>query len=139
GLLRDQGGRGRQDAGRIKTMANRLGSMPGVAEAWQAGAISTGHVESIVANVDSRTSALFAEQEAELLPTVTELSVIECETAMRVWKAHATAIVEGPERPEPPRSLHLSPTLEGRYLGDMTLDADGGQLASTAPHVPETK
>src|SRR5437762_1957045 len=139
GWLRDMGGRGRKDAGRIKNLAQRTRAMPEVADAWRSGSLSSGHVEAIVANVGSRTGALFAEQEAELLPTLSQLSVIECETAMRVWKAHADAIVEGPEPPEPERSLHLSPTLEGRYVGDMTLDAEGGQLVRTALEVAETK
>src|SRR5256885_1730753 len=79
GWLRDMGGRGRKDAGRIKNLAQRLRSMPGVAEAWHNGTLSSGHVEAIVANVSSRTGALFAQQEPELLPTLSQLSVIECE------------------------------------------------------------
>src|SRR6266550_4327547 len=139
GWLRDIGGRGRKDAGRIKNLAQRLRSMPGVAEAWKNGALSSGHVEAIVANVRSRTSALFAEQEAELLPTLNQLSVIECETAMRVWKAHADAIVERPEPPEPERSFHLSPTLNDRFVGDLSLDTEGGELVCAAVEAAETK
>jgi len=139
GWLRDMGGRGRKDAGRIKNLAQRTRAMPGVAEAWQNGILSSGHVEAIVANVSSRTGALFAEQEAELLPTLSQLSVIECETAMRVWKAHADAIVEGPEPPEPERSFNLSPTLNDRFVGDLSLGKDDGELLQTALDVAETK
>src|SRR5215217_6012792 len=39
GWLRDNAGRGRQDAARIKAMAHRLDSMPAVSAAWQNGAI----------------------------------------------------------------------------------------------------
>src|SRR5206468_10457551 len=106
---------------------------------WRNGILSSGHVEAIVANVGSRTGALFAEQEPELLPTLSQLSVIECETAMRVWKAHADAIVEGPEPPEPKRSFHLSPTLDDPLVGDLSLDTEGGELVRAAVEAAETK
>src|SRR4051794_24424610 len=74
GWLRDTAGRGRRDAGRIKAMAHRLAAMPAVSAAWQSGALTTGHVEAIVANVDSATIDLFAEHQSELLPALSQVA-----------------------------------------------------------------
>ena len=135
--LRDIAGRGRRDAGRLKDLVNKLGRMPAIEEAWLAGELSSGHVDAIAANVDHATGKLFAEHEAELLPTLVELTPMECESAMRVWKARAEAII-GSELPaEQPRALHLSDT-SGGYVGRVNLDAEGGEVVSIALALAES-
>src|SRR5438094_3331770 len=74
--LRGAGGRGRRDAGRRRATAERLDAMPDGAAAWQNGALSSGHVDAIVANVDRRAVRLFAEHQAELVPVLAQLSAM---------------------------------------------------------------
>ncbi|HWC11964.1 MAG TPA: DUF222 domain-containing protein, partial [Acidimicrobiales bacterium] len=51
------------------------------------------------------------------------------------WKAHADAMCEDPEPPEPERALHLSKTLGGGCAFDGDLDAEGGAILATALRV----
>ena len=112
-------GRGRRDAGKIRGAVHRLRGFSAVSSAWRDGSISSGHVEAIVANLDRQTKGVFAEHEAELLPKLADLSVMDCERAMVEWKARAKNLVEPDvDGDEPDRSLHLSASLGGRYLGD---------------------
>ena len=136
--LRDIGGRGRRDAGRLKATAQRLGAMPDVAQAWQRGSLSSGHVDAIVANVDRRVAGLFGQHQAELVLVLEQLSAIECETAMRTWRARADAVLDPEVEGEAERSMHLSSTLDGRFVGDLRLDAESGQLVRTAVELAET-
>ena len=138
GWLRDVGGRARRDAGRLKDLAAKLGRMPAVEKAWLSGELGSGHVDAVTANVDRTTAELFAEQETELVPTLAALGAVDCERAMRVWRAHAKAIVDGVEPAEPPRALHLSETTDG-FVGTMSFDTDGGQYVRTALEVAESK
>ena len=138
GWLRDVGGRGRRDAGRLKDLAAKLGRMPGVERAWRNGELRSGHVEAVAANVDRSTAELFAEHEAELLPILAGLGAVDCERAMRTWRAHAKAVVDGVEPAEPARSVHLSETTDG-FVGTMSFDTDGGQYVRTALEVAESK
>ncbi|HEX9968695.1 MAG TPA: DUF222 domain-containing protein, partial [Acidimicrobiales bacterium] len=48
--------------------AGRVRQLPATGAAWLAGQLSTGQVKAVVANVEDRTVAMFAEQEAALLP-----------------------------------------------------------------------
>ena len=138
GWLRDVGGRARRDAGRLNDLAAKLGRMPGVEQAWLSGELTSGQVEAVAANVDSSTAELFAEHEAELVPTLAGLGVVDCERAMRVWRAHAKAVVDGVEPAELCRSVHLSETTDG-FVGTMSFDIDGGQYVRTALEVAESK
>jgi hypothetical protein len=136
--LRDRGGRGRRDAGRINAIAQKLGCMPDVGLAWQRGALSSGHLDAIVASVERRHLGLFAEHQADLVPAPEQLSTIECETAMRTWRARADAILDPNDNAEPRRSMHLSATIDGTLVGDLRLDADSGEILRTAIELAES-
>ncbi len=117
-------------AKRTSSIASRLRKLPVIAAAYGAGSLSGGQVEAILANVDDTTVEVLAGQEAELVEYLVPLTVAGTCRAMASWKARAQP--EPPEPTEPERSLHLSSTLDGRYVLDGSFDAEGGATVETA-------
>jgi hypothetical protein len=72
----------------------------------------------------------FAAQEAELVPYLAPLTVAGVSRAMGAWLTRARP--EPTEPSEPERSLHLSRTLDDRWVLDGALDPEGGAVISTA-------
>ena len=69
----------------------------------------------MVANVNDRTAALFAEAEAGLVESLKDLGVIDTTAIMQAWAAQAEAVADEADPPEPkPNTLHNSGTLDGR-------------------------
>jgi hypothetical protein len=135
--LRIHGGRTHREATRMSVTARKLRSLPGVRAAWEAGALSGGHVDAIVGIITDRTLDLFAENEPKVLRAIAGLGVEQAAAYLRDWQAHAEAWLDScsddPEPdPEPKRSLHLSPTLDGRGRLDADLDAEAHSLLRTA-------
>ncbi|HVE46230.1 MAG TPA: DUF222 domain-containing protein [Acidimicrobiales bacterium] len=112
--------------------ARRLEELPVTSAAWLSGEMSSGQVQAVVANVGEKTLAMFAEHEAEVVPSLSELSVADTALAMQGWAARAEALLEHPEPKERPRALHLSKLMEGRRRLDGDLDAEGGSVVETA-------
>jgi 5-methylcytosine-specific restriction protein A len=109
-----------------------LRDLPVTAAAWQAGVLSEGQVQAILANVPARHRALFADHEAELVPALANLSVAEVAAIMRDWHERADALDPGPEPTEPERSLHHSQTYGGRFETKGSFDAAMGALIAAA-------
>ncbi len=80
----------------------------------------------------ARTARLFAEQEDDLVPLLAEMDTAVAATAMKGWAAAAREVLDdhGSE-PDPDRSAHLSPTLEGGRL-DANLDPEAFHAAEAA-------
>ena len=74
--LRDQCRMSARDAQRLVNLSKRTRSWPVTREAWSSGELSSGQVQAIVANVGRKTD-LFAEHEANLVPTLVPLSLNE--------------------------------------------------------------
>jgi hypothetical protein len=108
------GRRSSKDAHREAVVARRLSALGLTADAWGTGALSSGQVAAVVANVSARHAGLFAGQEEELVPALAQLSARETALAMRAWRLRAEAADDGPEPPERPSELRLSETLDGR-------------------------
>jgi hypothetical protein len=125
----------RRAATRLASVSRRLRQLPVCAAAYGDGTLSGGQVEAIVANLDDSTVDLFAESEAELVPYLAPLTIAGCGRAMAAWKSRAQVDVE-PTEPE--RSLHLSQTLDDRYVLDGSLDAEGGAVVATALRLATT-
>jgi hypothetical protein len=124
-----------RSAGRLASMGRRLRQLPMCAAAYRDGTLSAGKVEAILAQLDDSTVDLLAEAEAELIPYLAPLTVAGCSRAMAAWKAR----VHQPAEPtEPERSLHLSCTLDDRYVLDGSLDAVGGATVATALRLAAT-
>ena len=124
-----------RSAKRLSVLARRMRQMPACAKAYADGSLSGGQVEVILANVNDSTVALFAEQESDVVPYLVPLTVAGTARAMAGWKARAT---EPPEPAEPERSLHLSQTLDDRYVLDGSFDAEGGAVVATALRLATT-
>lgn len=116
-------------ATRLRTVAVRLRSLPVCARAYADGALSGGQVEAIVARLDDETTQTFADQEAELVPHLVRLTVAGVSQAMGVWITRARSETE-PKEPE--RAVHLSRTLEDRWVLDGTLAPEGGAVVAAA-------
>ncbi|MBA3956300.1 MAG: DUF222 domain-containing protein, partial [Acidimicrobiia bacterium] len=87
--LRDHATMAGGEASRVLRSARRLRGLPVTAAAALDGSLSAGAVRAIVANVWDKTAELFAEHEAELIPTLVPLCAGDVAAAMRTWAALA--------------------------------------------------
>jgi len=120
----------RRSAQRLWSLSKRLRSLPVCARAYADGVLSGGQVEAIVALLDDEVVEVFAAQEAELVPYLAPLTVAGVSRAMAAWLIRARP--EPTEPTEPDRSLHLSRTLDDRWILDGALDPEGGALLAAA-------
>jgi hypothetical protein len=120
----------RRSAQRLWSVAARLRSLPVCARAYAEGTLSGGQVEAIVAQLDDEVVETFAAQEAELVGYLVPLTVAGVSRAMAAWVILARP--EPTEPADPERSLHLSRTLDDRWILDGALDPEGGAVVSTA-------
>jgi HNH endonuclease len=125
--LRTRAGRSTRDAATVVRRTARVASWPEVAAAWERGDLGTAQVDAVVANVDDRTAALFAEQAPALVPALVPLSVRATEMAMRQWRSYAEAIVESGEPVSAHRRLYLDRGLDG--WGELSGRLDPAALA----------
>ena len=137
--LRNEAGLAPPAAHRVARTAKLLRHLPVTSGAWDDGRLSPGQVEAIVANLTDKTVAMFAEHEADVIPTLLPLPAVDVAVAMRLWRERAEATLEDRDRPEDVRELHLSRTLDGRRVGRMTYDGEGGNLLDTALRAAETR
>jgi len=117
-------------ARRLCSLASRLRPLPVSAAAYADGSLSGGQIEAVVASLDDSTVELFADDEADLVPYLVPLSVAGVSRAMAAWKSRVQS--DGAEPREPERALHLSRTLDDRYVLDGSLDAEGGATVAAA-------
>ena len=120
----------RRSAQRLRTLAVRLRALPVCAQAYADGSLSGGQIEAILARLDDEVVEVFAAQEAELVPYLIPMTVAGVSRAMGYWLARNRP--EPTEPSEPERTLHLSPTLDDRWILDGVLDAEGGSIVATA-------
>jgi len=85
-----------------------------------------------VANVTDKTAELFAEHEAELIPTLVPLCAADVAIAMRTWAALAEDALDLGEPAEPTSTLRLSSMLDGIWRLDGHLNTLDGELLATA-------
>jgi len=135
--LRDRGSMTSAAAGRLAVRGRRLRALPVTAAAAADGSLSGGQVDVVLAHLDDRTTAVFADHEAELVPVLAPLELRQVGRAMAAWKARAT-VDHDVEPKEPQRAVHLSATLDNRYVLDGTLDPEGGAVVEAALRVATT-
>ncbi len=126
------------DAARVLRQVRRLRELPVTSGAALDGTLSAGQVRAIVANISDRTAGLFAEHEAELVPTLAALPAADVARAMRQWRALAEASLDDSEESEPSSKLHLSMHYEGRWRLDGDLEALDGEVVDTALRLAES-
>ena len=107
-----------------------------LADAWLDGRLTGGQIKAIAANVSEKTTDLFADHAADLLPTLEPLTVRETGTAMQAWRSRAEALLGGTDDPpEPERSLHLSRTFGGTGELKGSFDSFATSVLETALRV----
>ena len=129
----------RAQAHRLARTAKRLAGLPATAAAYRDGTLSTGQVQAIVANLSDQVAPLFADAEADLVPTLAAMPVPDVSATMQTWAEAARDSLTDPD-PEPAvrRRLHLSRTLDGRRELSGSFDPEAGLLAETAFRVART-
>ncbi|MEA2687043.1 MAG: hypothetical protein QOE93_2238 [Actinomycetota bacterium] len=125
-----------RSASKLASMGRRLRQLPVTAAAYADGKLSEGKVEAILAQLNDATVAGFAEHEDDLIPFFEPLSVAGCARAMATWRA---GVDEEPPGGEPERELHVSSTLDDRYVVEGTFDAEGGATIATAIRLATTE
>ncbi len=130
--LRTRARRSHRDATIWAKRAARLARCPVVEAAWRDGRLATGQVDAVTGNVNDRTVPLFAEQEADLVPALTALSVRDTETAMRQWATYAAAVVDGPEPVSAHRNVYLDRGVDGWGELSGRLDPAGFAVVTAA-------
>jgi hypothetical protein len=117
--------------------AAKLHALPVLRAAFEAGDLSAGAVEAILAKVAGRHLVRFADHEAELVPALAALDVDGVMKAMADWRAKADALDPGPAPADRPDTLHVSPTLDGRAQVNGSLGADLHALVAAALRVAD--
>ena len=113
------------DARRLLSLGAACRQLPVTAAAVADGTLSVAQVRHIATHISDETVALFAEHEAELVPTLAALPLRHVALAMARWQRHAETALGLEQADElPDRSLHLSP-----------IGGDGG--GSTATSTPK--
>jgi hypothetical protein len=130
--LAAHGRRSRRDAHREALVALRLAHLPVTAAAWVQGALSSGHVAAVVANVSAERAPLYGEHEAQLTSSLAELSVADAAAVMRSWRLHVESSEDGAEAPERPSELYMSRTLDGRRELSGHLGAEDAAVVEAA-------
>ena len=131
--LRHRGRQSGRDSARLASTARRLRKLPATAAAYGSGELSGGQVAAVVANLSDATVGVFADHEETLVPTVVPLEVREVARAMQLWRERAEALLDDRQEPaDPPRALHHSQTLDGRWVTDGSFDPEGGSVIDAA-------
>lgn len=126
-------GRPRQECATLLRLGRAVRTMPHVAAAWQEGALSTWHVEQLVAAA-RKVPAAFPDAEEWLVARAAELDADGFAQVLRHWRIWAA-----PDEAEDDavdryrrRRLHLSPGLDGTGFMDVEFDPIGFETFSTA-------
>ena len=126
------------DAHRVAMTARQLRELPVTRVAWEEGELTGAQVATVLATVRSEHRELFAQQEAEVVPTLSRLDAAGTRAAMNYWTAHAEALVDPSWTRVPERSLRAARLLGERVVLEGELDADSGEVVLSALRVAET-
>lgn len=119
--------------------AAKLQALPVLRAAFEAGDLSAGAVDIILAKVPTRHLARFAEHEAGLVPAFAELDIDQLLQSMTDWRVRADALDPGTPPADRPDRLHLSATLDDRGVLNGSLGSDLHNLVATALRVADPK
>jgi len=126
------------EAARTAHTASRLRDLPVTRKAWVEARLSGGQVAAVLAAVRPEHRELFADHEAEVVPSLGELDVRDTCRVMRRWSEMAEALIEPDEIPQRRRSLRASRLLDDRVILDGDLDSDSGEVVLSALRLAES-
>jgi hypothetical protein len=136
--LKDQAGMTGADAYRMLQLAKKLRALPVLAQAWLDGRVTGGQVRIVCEQVIDRHLDRFGEHEDAIVPDLVGLSMDDTLAAMRLWRARADALRDGPEPDDRP-TAHLSSTLDDRGLLSANLNAEAYALWKEALRVADSE
>ena len=120
------------EARRLLVLGAACRRLPVTAAAVSEGSLSVGQVRQITNHLSDKTIELFAEHEAEVVPTLAPLPLRQVGWVMDRWQRHAQTALGLEQADElPDRSLHLS-RVGRRWRLDGDFDTEGGALLDTA-------
>ena len=126
------------EAARTAHTASRLRELSVTRKAWVEGRLSGGQVAAVLAAVRPEHRELFADHEADLVPSLGALDVRDTCRVMRRWSEMAEALIEPDEAPQRRRSLRASRLLDDRVILDGDLDSDSGEVVLSALRLAES-
>ena len=119
-------------------LASKLATMPAVADALDAGQITSEAAAQLRRVRNPRTVEIFARDEELLVGFAQDLTVDQLAIALREWKARADPDGCDPAEGRDRNELHLSQTLDGRFTLHGDLDAEaGGILTTVLDHITD--
>lgn len=127
-----------KEAHRVTMAARQLRQFPVTREAWEQGGLTGAQVATVLATVRTEHRDLFAEHEAEIVPTLSQLDAAGTRAAMNYWRAHAEAVIDPQWTPEPERTLRAARLLGERLAVEADFDPDSGEVVLAALRVAET-
>ncbi len=118
------------DAVHLARAAVGLRHAPVTAAAYETGDLTGAQIDAVFANVRAAHRDLFAEHEAELVPTLRGLPAKETADAMQAWRQYADAVLD--ERAPRESELSLTRLPDGRRMLRGDLSPRLGRLLATA-------
>lgn len=100
-----------------------LDTNPVFADAALTGRLSGSQITIVKQLGHPKYAGLLAEQQAELVDTLTALDITNTTAAVAHWRSCADSVIDDGEPPlDPPNELHLARTLDQRLHGTFSLD-----------------
>lgn len=119
-------------ARRFVRRGRNLRRLPAVAEAWQEGSIAAPHVDLMIGLVREATESVLARDEAMLVSQAKGLRFTQFATTVAYWDqlADPDGTEEAAEARRARRDVYLEASIDGMFLGKMTLDPISGSIVS---------
>ena len=124
--LTKQTGSSRKAVVRSLRLGRELVGLAVVQAAWEAGELSTAKVERIAAAANPRTRKQLTADQTFLVGWARQLAYFEVDRMMSVWSLHADP--DGPEQRHDKRNVWLTESVDGMFLGKMSLDPVSGTI-----------
>lgn len=129
----------RGDAVRLVRTGRLMRVCPELEEMATSGALTSGQVRAITAPLKGRHVNRFSEMAPDVLPRFAGLSTEDTTVAMRRWIERADAEDDGPEPRPAADEVHLSQTLDDRFVLNGSLDAMAGSTLGEALRLADSK
>ena len=113
-------------------LGRTLRHLPECAQAWREGVIGSDQAKAIAGARRHRTEASMARDEAMLVRQAAEMGFEDFYRALSYWKqlADPEGADAAEEERKAARSVYLEPSIDGMWLGQMTLDPVSGAIVS---------
>ena len=122
----------RAAARRRVRLGRTLRHLPDAAAAWRSGAIGTDQAKALAAARRHRTEAAMARDEALLVAQAASMGFEDFARALAYWRqlADPDGAEATDEERKAARTVYLESSIDGLWLGQMTLDAVSGSIVS---------